>query len=184
MNNRKGNYWWGLGSYRVNCSVCLFLKELSVSHFFTNENSIVCMCMYVYYSKSCANFLFLLLIYLFDFQALQECPWEVLLQVCGLQTWVLLEGAWCLLVCLPLAWCHQGWEGPLGECHHQVLWVEVRNSTLISIVVVLFFPSLNSQRQSTCNISSHCEYFISKYVVEIDKLIRWWVLFWWIAQFS
>lgn len=29
-----------------------------------------------------------------------------------------------------------------------------------------FFPSLNSQRQSTCNISSHCEYFISKYVVE------------------
>ena len=40
-----------------------------------------------------------------------------------------------------------------------------------------FFFSLNSQRQSTCNISSHCEYFIRKYVVEIDKLIRWWVLF-------
>lgn len=42
---------------------------------------------------------------------------------------------------------------------------------------VVVFPRLNSQRQSTCNISSHSEYFISKYVVEIDKLIRRWVLF-------
>ena len=42
---------------------------------------------------------------------------------------------------------------------------------------VVVFPLLNSQRQSTCNISSHCEYFISKYVIEIDKRIRWWVLF-------